>query len=287
MGSFPIAFRRSGAQWQHDTSSLAAWAKQAGFDAIDLGRATAEDVATLRSNGLKVGSVDLIEFGRILAADPGQRKAAIEANIAYIKQAAALGARAFFTCIVPADPAAKRADNYRIAVETYQPIAAACASVGGALAVEGWPGWFPYFANLMCTPETVRAFLKDVGPGAGLNYDPSHLIRLGVDHIRFVQEFAPHVKHVHGKDTELSPEALYEFGTQPAVFAPAHGCGEWIWRYTIPGHGQTRWLKAFQILKSAGYSGIVSVELEDENFNGTEDGEKRGLTHALEFLRGV
>ena len=67
--------------------------------------------------------------------------------------------------------------------------------------VGGWPGGAPHFASLVCTPETVRSFIKDVGPAAGLNYDPSHLIRLGIDPIRFLREFVGHVYHVHGKDS--------------------------------------------------------------------------------------
>jgi hypothetical protein len=30
----------------------------------------------------------------------------------------------------------------------------------------------------------------------------------------------------------------------------------------------------------------VSIELEDENFNGTEDGEKAGILHGARFLTG-
>ena len=41
------------------------------------------------------------------------------------------------------------------------------------------------------------------------------------------------------------------------------------------------------LLKSSGYAGMVSVELEDENFNGTEEGEKSALAHSLDYLRGV
>jgi hypothetical protein len=29
---------------------------------------------------------------------------------------------------------------------------------------------------------------------------------------------------------------------------------------------------------------MISIELEDENFNGTEEGEKRGLIAARDFL---
>jgi sugar phosphate isomerase/epimerase len=121
-----------------------------------------------------------------------------------------------------------------------------------------------------------------------VNYDPSHLIRLGVDPIRFLNEFVPHVHHVHAKDTELYPEAVYELGLyQDSIAKPRHPYGAHAWRYTIPGRGRTPWTQVFEILRKNGYGGAVSVELEDEEFNGTEGGEKRGLVEAMEFLRGA
>ena len=236
-GRYPIGFRRGGSDWQKDLPKLAQWAKAQDFEAIDLGRASAEDLKTLSANGLRLGSADLLDFGRLMDNDAGKRKELISQNVEYIKQSAAGGAKIFFTCIIPGDPARKRSENYSLAVECFSPIAQACASSGAHIAIEGWPGGAPQLANLCCTPETVRAFLKDVGAGAALNYDPSHLIRLGVDHIRFLREFLPHVKHVHAKDTELLDDARYEFGTQAGTFAKGHGFGEWTWRYTLPGHG--------------------------------------------------
>jgi sugar phosphate isomerase/epimerase len=284
-GGFAIGLRRGWSDWQKDLPGLATWAQSQGYAAIDLGAAKREDVQTLGSHGLKLGSVDLLDFGRLMATDAGKRKELIAQNVAYVKEAASLGAKIFFTCIIPGDPAAARKDNYALAVESFSPIAHACALAGASLAIEGWPGGAPHLANLCCTPETTRAFLKDVGAGAGLNYDPSHLIRLGVDHVRFLKEFLPHVKHVHAKDTQLFDDARYEFGTQPATFAKGHGFGEWIWRYTIPGKGIAKWSEIFSVLQGGGYKGIVSVELEDENFNGTENGEKTGLAESLRFLK--
>jgi sugar phosphate isomerase/epimerase len=287
-GNFPIGFRRAGVEWQKDLSRLANWSKQAGFDVIDFThRTAAADYGALKSAGLGLGSVDLLDFGNIMAADTGKRKDVLEANLKHVKESAAQGAKAFFTCIIPGDPAAKRAENYKLFVDCYTPIAHAAADAGAALAVEGWPGGTPHLANLCCTPETVRAFIKDVGRGAGLNYDPSHLIRLRVDHIRFLKEFAPYMKHVHAKDTDVDADALYEFGTQAGTFATPHRWGEWTWRYTLPGHGVARWGEIFSVLKSSGYKGAVSVELEDENFNGTEEGEKRALEYSLAFLKSI
>ena len=287
-GNFPAGFRRAGVEWQKDLAKLAKWSKQTGFDVIDFThRSSAEDFATLKAHGLAVGSVDLLDFGQIMGNDPGKRKEVLEANLKYVKEAAANGAKAFFTCIIPGDATKKRLENYKLAVECFTPIAHACAEAGASLAIEGWPGGAPYFANLCCTPETARQFIKDVGRGVGLNYDPSHLIRLRVDHIRFLKEFAPHVKHVHAKDTDVDKDALYEFGGLSAAFATPHRWGEWTWRYTLPGHGLSRWGEIFSILKSAGYRGAVSVELEDENFNGSEEGEKRALEASLAYLRSI
>jgi sugar phosphate isomerase/epimerase len=150
------------------------------------------------------------------------------------------------------------------------------------LAIEGWPG--P--GALCCTPEGYRAAFRECpSPAVGINYDPSHLIRMGIDPVRFLQEFPDRVRHVHGKDTELNLDGIYEYGTeQPATFAEAHGFGAHHWRYTIPGHGCTPWVQVFDILHKSGYQGAVCIELEDENFNGSESGEKQGLLVGGAFL---
>jgi len=289
-GNFPIGFRRIGSEWQKkDLKALAQWARSSGFDHIDLNRTSADDFAALHGAGLKLGSADLVDFGQIMSKDPAKRKDVIAQNVAYVKEAAAAGAKIFFTCIIPDDVNMKRPEAYALAVESFAPIAHAADEAGARIAIEGWPGRAPQYANLCCTPETYRSFIKDLGAkSTGVNYDPSHLIRLGVDPIRFLKEFAPKIWHVHAKDTELIADAAYEFGIyQGSAFVKAHGFGEHAWRYTIPGHGITRWSEVLRILKESGYSGVVSVELEDENFNGSEDGEKAGLLHSLAFLKSA
>jgi sugar phosphate isomerase/epimerase len=287
-GNFPIGFRRGWGDWQRlDLRILCDWGREVGFEVLDLGWATPADVRAVESAGLRLGSVDLLDFGSILHADEGKRRENVARNVAYVKEtAAAAGAKLFFTAIVPGDPTRKRSEGYALAVETYGPIVEAVRGAGAKLVIEGWPGRAPHYPSLGCTPETCRAFLRDMGEGVGLNYDPSHLIRLGVDPLRFLREFLPHVHHAHAKDTQLIPEAAYEFGLyQPAAFAQPWRYGEHAWRYTIPGHGQMNWREAFRILKDGGYRGAVCVELEDDHFNGTEAGEKLGLTRSLQFLR--
>ena len=240
----------------------------------------------MKSNGLRLGTADLLDFGAIMATDAGKRKELI-AQCRLCERGLAIRRKDFLHLHHPRRCRCAAAENYKLAVESIRAIAQACASVGASLAIEGWPGGAPQLANLCCTPETTRTFIKDVGAGSGLNYDPSHLIRLGVDHLRFLKEFLPQVKHVHAKDTALMPDALYDFGTQAATFAKPHGFGEWTWHYTIPGQGVAKWGEIFSMLSGAGYKGIVSVELEDEKFNGSEQGEKNGFMNSLRFLEST
>ena len=288
-GSFPIGFRRGWSDWQKEITPLTAWAKGNGFDVLDLGTATAADLETVKAAGLRLGTADLKNFGALMASDAGRRKEAVDAAVAYVREAVGWGVKVFFTCIIPENAGGKRAENYTLAVESFGPIISAAAESGAIVAIEGYPGGPPHYPSLCCTPETVRSFIEEFGgKGVGVNYDPSHLIRLGVDHLRFLKEFVGSVAHVHAKDTEVFPEALYEYGIfQDAVAAKSHGFGSYWWRYTIPGAGKADWSGIFEILKENGYQGAVCVELEDENFNGTEAGEKEALLKSLEFLRNA
>jgi sugar phosphate isomerase/epimerase len=92
---------------------------------------------------------------------------------------------------------------------------------------------------------------------------------------------------VHGKDTETLTENLYEYGhEQPATFAERIPYGGYAWRYTIPGHGVVRWTETFRILKANGYTGCVSIELEDANFYREAEAEKLGILQGARFLEG-
>src|SRR5262249_33992482 len=145
---------------------------------------------------------------------------------------------------------------------------------------------YPGAGALCCTPEGYRAFFKAIpSPAMGINYDPSHLIRMGIDPLRFLKEFVGRVYHVHGKDAELFADNLYEYGhEQPPTFAEKMRYGGMAWRYTIPGHGIASWARIMSTLKEAGYAGCVSIELEDMHFNGSEAGEKQGILAGAHFL---
>ncbi len=281
-GGFPIGFRRGWSDWQKNLNGLITWAKANQLGVIDLGSDGDTSSAVVSAAGLRIGSVDLKEWSGVISKDPAKREAAVAANDAYIEAATANGATNFFAVMLPDDAARPRSENFVYMVDGLKQLSSVMEKYGAKLVIEGWPG----AGALCCTPESYRETIKAVGSKAiGINYDPSHLIRMGIDPIRFLEEFAGDVYHVHGKDTEIFSEAVYEYGTeQEPTHGKGHDFGSAFWRYTIPGHGQMRWKRAFEILVAHGYQGAVSIELEDENFNGSETGEKAGLIAGGHFL---
>jgi sugar phosphate isomerase/epimerase len=281
-GSFPIGFRRGWSAWQQDLNGLIGWAKENQFGVIDLGGDADVSGAAVAEAGLRIGSADLKNWSGFISADESDLATALSENLSYIPAAVKHGATNFFTVMLPKDASKPRAENFALMVTGLKELAKILEANNAKLVIEGWPG----AGALCCTPETYRAAIEQVGSSSiGINYDPSHLIRLGVDPIRFLREFKDFVYHVHGKDTEVYSELVYELGLeQPAAFAKGHDFGSPLWRYTIPGHGQMRWTTAFEILAENGYKGAVSIELEDENFNGSEAGEKHGLIASGSFL---
>ncbi len=280
-GSFGIGFRIGWSEWQKDLSNIISYAVDNNFSCVDLLRNADECADQVTDAGLKIGSVDLKQGKEMIHADADVRKQAVDVNSAYVEAAAKKGARYFFMVMGPDDASIEYDKNWEYMVESYSALAPTLEANDAKIVIEGCP----FHGALVVAPETYRAFFKEVGPTMGVNYDPSHLIRMGVDPIRFAREFADHIYHMHGKDTEIYPENQYECGHEHAALkTPGHGFGNAYWRYTIPGHGQMRWVELFKILEANGYEGQISVELEDENFNGTEEGEKAGMNYGKAFL---
>lgn len=284
-GNFTIGFRRGWSDWQKkELGPMLEWARANGFGAVDVGRDGDKLVKEIGAAGLRVGSVDLAVWQAMISPDKSKRADAVARNAAYVQACAAAGPVNHFLVMLPEKPELPRSQNFDFMVESFSALEGVLDKCQARLVIEGWPG--P--GALCCTPEGCRAFFQACpSPAMGLNYDPSHLLRMGIDPLRFLREFAGRVGHVHGKDTEFFPERAYELGQeQPPTFAKGFGFGGNHWRYTIPGHGVMPWTEAFKILQAHRYGGCVSIELEDQDFNGREEGEKRGLVLGLRHLEG-
>lgn len=283
-GDFPLGWRRRSFGWEQDLGGMIEWAQENNLEVIDLGPDSDTVAKPVIDAGLRVGTADLTVWGEMMSPDAGKRRAAVAKNADYIQTCAAVGVKTFFICMIPEDPSRERAENFGYMVESYGELRSTFEANDAYLVIEGWPG--P--GSLVCAPETYRAFIERIGSAnMGVNYDPSHLVRMGIDPIRFLKEFVGHVFHVHGKDCMIIAENLYQYGNlQPATFASPYKYGGMNWRYTIPGHGVSDWKIILGILRDSHYAGCISIELEDHYYNDTEYEQKQGILQGVRFLAG-
>ncbi|MFI5357374.1 MAG: sugar phosphate isomerase/epimerase family protein [Opitutales bacterium] len=286
-GGFPIGLRLTGPFAERPAAEMAAWAAPAGFACVDLPAAQLSAAPVWQQAGLKVGTVDL--FGRewtgMLSADADRRRETVALAQKAVRASAAAGIKVVFVVMLAEDVQLPRVETFGYMVDSYGQLRDVLQETGVRIAIEGWPGCNAH----CCNPESYRAFLREMNSSHyGINFDPSHLIRMGIDPLRFLREFASQVVHMHGKDTLIDTERLYNIGHEQAgVFGRSLPWGGWSWRYTIPGGGQAPWSKLLAELKAVHYAGFVSIELEDGDFNGKVDGEKRGFVAARDFLASV
>lgn len=278
-----VGIRTTGTIQKMPFDQVCTWLGGNGFDTIDVGRATPEMVSTAAQHGVAIGQVDLNAGQDLLSDDPTTQKAAIDTANQSIQNAVDNGVyNMFYVAPAPADPSQGRAASLEQWKRTMPAICNYAESVGAVIALEGWPGGSNHYERIGATPELLRAMFDACPHEAfGINFDPSHLIRLGVDYLRFLVEFGHRTKHVHAKDTVFDQEALYLHGRMTPSLTSSVGFGENWWRYCIPGEGEADWARIIKMLEGFGFDGILSVEHEDARYWG--DGEWE--TQQVGFIR--
>ncbi|MEW6357488.1 MAG: sugar phosphate isomerase/epimerase [Planctomycetota bacterium] len=275
---------------KQDFPGMCQWLAANGFDAVDMTSVDAGQKKTIEQAGLSVGSFSAPSLGKTLDADETKRKEGVAALKGEIKQAADLGLKTLFVCFVPVNKLAPRAATFEIWKSFFPEIVDLCESLGINIAMEAWPGPPPAYPTIGCTPEMWRAMFE-VCPSTtfGLCYDPSHLVRLGIDHIRVLKEFGERIHHVHGKDCAIVEEELYIQGRLTRTFgAGPYKFAEGWWRYCVPGDGLVKWREVIAGLLVAGKEDIcVSVELEDHFYAGDAEKNKAGLLASRDYLKTV
>ncbi len=108
---------------------------------------------------------------------------------------------------------------------------------------------------------TAKRTLEIMGdrPGFGLNFDPSHFVWQDLDPVMFLQDFAPHIFHVHVKESVRQLNGRNgRLGSHLPWGDPRRG-----WDFVTAGHGDVPWKPIFRMLNSIGYQGPTSIEWED------------------------
>lgn len=261
------------------------FAAAVGLTAIDLPQMSEEAVQVCQRHRLRIGTVNVSHVGQLLSNDAVRRAEAVESICSEIRGAATKGARVVFMCLVPEDRTQEIRDSLDFFSKTFPTVAATCEEVGVKIAFEGWPGPAPNYPTLGYTPEVWRAMFAAVpSPALGLCYDPSHLVRLGIDHLRVLHEFGGRIHHCHGKDTELLSESRYLYGHGAARLDQPLDFSEGPWRYCIPGTGEVEWQRIAYALHTLQYDGCISIDLEDARYWGTVEKESEGIRKAYAHL---
>lgn len=137
-----------------------------------------------------------------------------------------------------------------------------------------WPGG----KNLAHSPSIWNKMFEEIpSDNFGLNFDPSHLVWLGIDYRKAIREFSSKIFHVHAKDVRMDYDKLYEVGY----------LGYPLQYHTpkLPGLGDVNWGMFFSELSDTGYDGPVCIEVEDRAYEKNLQTRKNSLTQSRRFLK--
>jgi sugar phosphate isomerase/epimerase len=286
-------------------SDIAAWASSAGYEALEvavwpstgsrdfeashidvarLGKGEAEQVGELfDKHGLQLSSLAYYENN--LHPDE-TRRAEIAAHVKHAVDAAALLGVETVGTFIGRHPGLSVKENVELAERVLPPLVDYAGERGIKIIIENcvMEGWHPdgYPGNIAYSPELWEWMFS---LGLYLNYDPSHLLWLGIDPVTALKPYVDRIPHAQAKDAQLDPTARNRYGFFGKTISREHPWDEGWWRYRVPGRGQVDWNGVVDALYEGGFTGVLSVEHEDPVWSGTETKVKQGLEIAHRTLR--
>ena len=183
----------------------------------------------------------------------------------------------------------RAAENLREAERVFPPLVDYAGERGVKLMIENcvMEGWHPdgYPGNLAYSPELWEWMFS---LGLYLNFDPSHLLWLGIDPVEALRPYVGRVAHAHAKDAETFEDERNRFGFFGRTATREEDPWDmgW-WRYRIPGLGQVDFTRYVDALYEGGFDGVLSVEHEDPVWGGSPELIEAGLRIAHKNLRGL
>jgi sugar phosphate isomerase/epimerase len=99
-------------------------------------------------------------------------------------------------------------------------------------------GWHPdgYPGNLAYSPELWEWMFAQ---GLYLNYDPSHLVWMGIDPVEALRPYVDHVAHAQAKDIQVFPERRTHYGWPGRAVVREDPWDVGWWRYRVPGSARS------------------------------------------------
>lgn len=287
-----------------DLEQILDWAAAEGFQALEVSAWPTVDERPFTASHIAVESLDEQAAADILGAfdkrglsisalayyennlheDPTTRAQVHQHLRACIDAAALLGCPTVGT-FIGRDITKSVVANLTEGEVVLPPLVGYAADRGVRLAIENCPmeGWHPdaYPANLAYSPE-----LWDwlVGLGFWLNYDPSHLVGMGIDPVVALRHIVHKVIHVQAKDAEVLPGVRDRYGFFGRTLERQHPWDHTWWRFRVPGLGEVDWNRIIDVLYEGGFDGVVSIEHEDPVWRGSPERVQGGLRIAQRTL---
>ena len=288
-------------------AEIAAWARAHDFDALEVAAwpalgdrpftATHLDVesfgqreadaatALLDRHRLTLSSIAF--YDNNLHPDPTERSAVNRHVMACIDAAALLGCPTVGT-FVGRDPSKSVAENLVEAATIFAPLVDRAGERGVKLIIENcvMEGWHPdgYPGNLAYSPE-LWEWMFSLGLCLYLNFDPSHLVWMGIDPVEAVRPYIDRIPHAQAKDIEVFTDRRNRFGWPGKAVARDNPWDVGWWRYRVPGLGTVDWRRLVDTLYEGGFDGVLSVEHEDPVWGGSPERVETGLDVAHNTLR--
>lgn len=255
-----------------------------------------EKISSEYRNGLKkileqenVRITSLAYYDNNLHPDMQTRKAINEHVYKCIDAAEKLNIPSVGT-FIGKNPEVSVEENFRQFQEIFSPMAEYAEYRNVKLIIEncqmeGWqtpgiPGTISY------SPELWDEMFKLVpNKNFGLNFDPSHLLIMGIDYIPLIYTYKDRIFHVHAKDAYLDRNKYQYYGCFNRQIGRRLENG--YWEYRVPGRGQVDFKGVIQALKLIGYDGILSIEHEDRLYEGSLKLAQEGFLHAKTYLEDL
>lgn len=281
---------------------IADWAVEHGYQALEVAAWPDQGDRPFTATHLNVAHVDADET-RALFDSRGltlsslafydnnlhpdlEERAAINAHLAACIDAAALVGCPTVGTFVGRHPGRSVAENLREAEAVFAPLVERASEAGVKLIIENcvMEGWHPdgYPGNLAYSPELWEWMFS---LGLYLNYDPSHLVWMGIDPVEALRPYVDRVPHAQAKDIQLFPAQRNRYGWPGKAVGREDPWDVGWWRYRVPGLGDVDWRRVIDTLYEGGFDGVLSVEHEDPVWGGTEDKVHTGLSVAYRTLR--
>jgi len=270
-------------------SGIADWAENHGFNSLEVGPTIPLDEAAYSAvlSGGKVDISALIYCRNYLSTDGDEANT----HIAELKKRIEFAAKMGVPVVVTSTGIDKsveegvydRADSIRKTparsldkVErVFTPIIEFAEKHGVKIAFENCP----LMGNIAISPAMWELLFERLdSKNVGLAYDPSHLVWQHIDPYKYIPQFADKLFHFHAKDTQIDREQLGKCGFLTDF--------SW-WDYRIAGAGELDWLRLRDALEAAGYKGVISIEHEDSNYEGSLELVTEGLVKGRTFLQEI